>query len=293
MSSKLSALTEATDFLETDIDYIVKDPAGSPLSRKVTSLTRQRYYPMPQSGITGLTLSNNGTDANNDIDIAAGRAGAGTDDYNLILTSAKTKQLDATWAVGTNQGGLDTGVKANSTWYHVWLIARVDTHVVDVLYSTSATAPTMPTNYTKKRRIGAVRTDSSGNLIQFLQYGDKFMWKSPPFLDVNDTTLTTAKKNYTLSGVPSGLVVLALVNALVSHGASTIIVYISNPNLTDLAPSSSALPLAQFRTVTTNILHGMLEILTDTSAQISARSSASSTTIMASVLGWTDPRGKW
>jgi hypothetical protein len=89
----------------------------------------------------------------------------------------------------------------------MWLIARLDTHVVDVLFSASATAPTMPTNYTEKRRIGAVRTDSSGNLIPFLQYGDDFYWKSPPFLDVDDATLTTTKKNYTLSGVPGGLVV--------------------------------------------------------------------------------------
>lgn len=292
MSSKLTALTESILFGDSDQFYAVIDPGGSPLSRRVQSLTFQRYLPMPQSAITGLTLSNNGSDANNDIDIAAGRAVDGGGTYNLILTSAKTKQLDATWAVGTNQGGLDTGVKANSTWYHIWLIARVDTHVVDVLYSTSATAPTMPTNYTKKRRIGAVRTDSSGNLIPFLQYGDNFWWKSPPFLDVNDATLTTSKKNYALSGSPLGIVCEVFANAKVDHGTAAI-VYISNPNFTDLAPSASALPLVSLHSVGTNELDLQVKLITDTSAQISARSSASSTSFLVSVLGWTDPRGKW
>jgi len=290
MSSKLTALTEATDFLNTDIDYIVKDPGGSPLSRKVTSLTRQRYYPMPQDSITGLGLANNAGDANNDIDIAVGRALAAEGDYNLILSSALIKQLYAVWAVGTNQGGLDAGAKANSTWYHVWLIARVDTHVVDVLFSTSATAPTMPASYTKKRRIGAVRTNSSGNLIAFLQYGDDFWWTSPPFLDVDDATLTTVKKNYALSGAPSGLVLQVLANITITN-ASACNVYISNPNLTDLAPSASTAPLVSFSSGAANAR--LLRFLTDTSAQMSARSSAASTTIRASVLGWTDPRGKW
>lgn len=292
MASKLTALTATTDFSDTDIFYMVKDPSGSPLSRKITSLTAQRYFPMPQSAITGLGLSNNGTDANNDIDIAVGRVGASTGDYNLILTSALTKQLDAAWAVGTNQGGLDAGSKANSTWYHVWLIARVDTHVVDVLFSTSVSSPTMPTNYTKKRRIGAVRTDSSGNLIQFLQYGDNFWWTSPPFLDVDDATLTTTKKDYTLSGVPTGLVIEAILNIKCTH-ATTSIVYVSNPNFTNIAPSASALPLGTINSANSNGNVQQVKIMTDTSAQISARATASSTGIRISAIGWTDPRGKW
>lgn len=292
MSKNITQLTEATSFLDTDLFYAGIDPSGSPLDRKVTSLNIQRYLPMGQNAITGLKLSNNGSDANNDIDIAVGRVVAGTGDYNLILTSALTKQLNATWAVGTNQGGLDTGSKANSTWYHVWVIGRVDTHVVDVLFSTSATAPTMPTNYTKKRRIGAIKTDSSGNIIGFLQYGDEFLWKSPPALDVDDATLTTTKKNYTLTSVPLGLAVNVLFN-MVSSNAATNRVYISNPNLTDLAPSQTATPLSTLTANTTATLFSQGRMITDVSQQISMRASASSTTVRVAVLGWTDPRGKW
>lgn len=292
MSAKLTALTETTDFLTTDLFYLVKDPAGSPLSRKVTPLTLQRYLPMGQNEITGLGLSNNGSDANNDIDIAAGRALAGDGDYNLILSSALVKQLDANWAVGTNQGGLDTGSKAVSTWYHVWVIGRVDTHVVDVLFSTSVSAPTMPANYTKKRRIGAIKTDSSGNIIGFLQYGDEFRWLSPPALDVDVSNLTISRSDYTLASVPLGLVVEAIIN-IVTSGAAARVIYISNTNLTDANPSLTATPLGQVFSIGTNTGGGVVRALTNTSAQISAEANGANTVFKVAVLGWVDPRGKW
>lgn len=121
----------------------------------------------------GLTLSNNVTDATNDIDIAVGYAASDSAIPELMtLGTAITKRLDAGWAVGTNQGGLDTGSVANGT-YHVWLIQRSDTGVVDVLFSTSATAPTMPANYDRKRRIGSILRESAA-IVGFLQIGNYF-----------------------------------------------------------------------------------------------------------------------
>ena len=46
-------------------------------------------------------------------------------------------------ASGAN--GLDTGSEANSTWYHIWVIAKADGTVAG-LFSTSASSPTMPTD---------------------------------------------------------------------------------------------------------------------------------------------------
>lgn len=121
--------------------------------------------------INGLTLSNNATDATNDIDIAAGEA-ADTDGILMVLSSALTKRLDAAWAVGTGNGGLDTGSIADTT-YHVFLIQRSDTGVVDALFSTSPSSPTMPTNYDRKRRIGAILRESAA-IVAFRQNGDVF-----------------------------------------------------------------------------------------------------------------------
>lgn len=144
--------------------------------------------------IFGLTLSNNSTDSNNDIDIAIGEAASDdTSPALIILSSTITKRLDASWSVGTGNGGLDTGSKTNSTWYYVWLIRRSDTGVVDVLFSASPTTPTMPTNYNQKRRIGFVFVNSSGNIDPFVQFGDTYIWgvNKSASTTLSDTNVTT------------------------------------------------------------------------------------------------------
>lgn len=112
--------------------------------------------PQLQGYSTGLALTTNGADATNDVDIAVGAAASDVSPYYLLqLTGALTKRIDSNWVVGTNQGGLDTGAVANSTYY-IWLIQRSDTLVTDVLFSLSSTAPTMPTSYDRKRIIGSL-----------------------------------------------------------------------------------------------------------------------------------------
>lgn len=118
--------------------------------------------PQLQGYYFGLALTT-AADAANDITVATGSAAADTANYDLMqLTSAITKQIDAAWAVGNNAGGLDTGSVGNNTYY-IWLIRRPDTGVVDVLYSLSSTAPTMPTNYTQKRLVGRLTRVSATN----------------------------------------------------------------------------------------------------------------------------------
>ncbi len=136
------------------------------------------------------TIANNVTDATNDIDVGTGRVWVsnGTDE-KLVSTSVTIKRLDASWAVGTNQGGLDTGTKANSTWYYIWLIHRSDTGVTDLLFSTSATSPTMPTSYDYKRRLrcGAILTDGSGNIRAFSHWRNRILWGTA-IVDFNAST---------------------------------------------------------------------------------------------------------
>jgi len=69
--------------------------------------------------------------------------------------------------------GLDSGAEAASTWYNVWAIYNPTGGTWAALLSLSATAPTMPTNYTYKVRVGAIRNDSSSNLLRSLQYGTR------------------------------------------------------------------------------------------------------------------------
>lgn len=165
--------------------------------------------------IFGLTLSNNASDATNDIDIATGEAASTeTNPVLMVLALGLTKRLDALWAPGTNQGGRDTGSIANTT-YHVWLIQRSDTGVVDVLFSASATSPTMPANYDRKRRIGSIKRESAA-IVAFWQNGDVF--RRAAAIDRNSTA-ATASILLTLS-VPTGIVVAPIVHMSASVGAS-------------------------------------------------------------------------
>lgn len=137
------------------------------------------------SDARGLVLSTNAADPTNDVDISAGAATADTTAYAVMsLASLLTKRIDASWVVGTNQGGLDTGAVGNNVYY-VWLIQRSDTGVVDALFSLSATSPTMPTNYDRKRLIGSLARVSGSNTGLYSQLG---AFKSIPPLALSGLT---------------------------------------------------------------------------------------------------------
>lgn len=249
---------------------------------------------VPRGQIFGLTLSNNVSDATNDVDISAGQAASdATSPATLTLAASITKRLDAAWSVGTNQGGLDTGAIADTT-YHVWLIQRSDTGVVDVLFSTSASSPTMPTNYDRKRRIGSV-VRASGAILAFTQVGDEFLLTTP-VLDVNATNPGTSAVLRTLS-VPSGIKVQAMVNVHISQLTSgRSVVYVSSPDQTDTAPSIGAAPggLIAPSVGSNDESIQFMRVRTNTSAQIRTRHSASgaSDVIRIATQGWIDTRGR-
>jgi hypothetical protein len=251
-------------------------------------------YAPPKGHLYGLTLANNATDATNDVDIAAGEASSDATTPTLItLATGVTKRLDAAWAVGTGNGGLDTGSIANTT-YHLWLIQRSDTGVVDVLFSTSATSPTMPTNYDRKRRVGAVLRES-GAIVAFVQDGDYFRRKASR-LDV-DVTQASTTATRTLS-VPVGVRVQVYFQYIATDpsNANTTSVYFSDLDATDEAPSTSLAPLAaSFSSPASfNGSAGWQIIRTNTSAQIRSRTVAPAATAVLRIatLGWYDSRGQ-
>ncbi|CUA91257.1 hypothetical protein Ga0061061_1321, partial [Chelatococcus sambhunathii] len=130
-----------------------------------------------QNFVHGLALSNNGTDANNDIDIATGQArGNGV---TVTLESVLTKRLDASWSEGNGGGFLDTGSKASSTTYHVFAIRKDADGTGDAIASASVSPVSVPSGWTIVQRLGAVLTDGSGNIRSFVQNG-------------NDVTLVTS-----------------------------------------------------------------------------------------------------
>lgn len=243
-------------------------------------------------GLYGLTLSNNGSDATNDIDIAVGMAATDstTDPRTMVLSSALTKRLDAAWAVGSGNGGLDTGAIANTT-YHIWLIQRSDTGVVDALFSTSATSPTMPANYDRKRRIGAILRESAA-IVLFDQDEDIFMRRASSTTRNNTAAAASALLTF---AVPLGIPVrpITSLNFVVSASVAA-----------TMALGSAASGAATFTACSVNTGVGGQAaafnqpppiFTTNTSAQLyfaqvnSVGTPAGSTVL---TLGWVDRRGR-
>ena len=87
----------------------------------------------------------------------------------------KTLRSVALTIAGTSVGAnaLDAGTIAASTWYSVWAIYNPTTQTTAGLLSLSATAPTLPSGYTHKARVGWIRTDGTANKypLSFKQYG--------------------------------------------------------------------------------------------------------------------------
>lgn len=261
--------------------------AGSGVTEELTLAQIKLNTPL-RGHIDGLTLSTAGSSTT--MAVAAGEAADSTTTALLTLAASISKTTSA-WAVGTAAGGLDTGAIANSTWYHFHLIRRPDTGVVDVLFSLSATAPTLPTNYTQFRRIGSGRTNGSAQWVRFFQTGDRFLWDNLGTLDFNGTSSSTAAL-VTLS-VPTGLKVRALLNVQDSNPFQGTTHLISDPDVTDVAPSATAWPLGvagapQNGTGT----RGQVEMTTNTSAQIRQRNTRSDGTITIATIGWVDDRGR-
>jgi len=241
----------------------------------------------PERGkLYGLTLANNSGDATNDIDVASGFAASdGTTPFVMQLPSALTKRLDAAWAVGSGNGGLDTGSIANTT-YHVWLIQRSDTGVVDALFSTSATAPTLPANYDRKRRIGSILRRSA-SIAKFNQFGDYFNLFTQIVDFASSSNFPTAL--LTLS-VPSGIVVRPLLVGQAATGAGGVV---QNSMGSGAAGNVTLVPYQQIGPNQSD--YTTIDFVsTNTSSQIYLTSSVSGV-ILTNILlttGWVDTRGR-
>jgi len=138
--TKISALSAATAVAAAN--ELAINEAGT--SKKITA-EQLKDYIAPRGYLWGLTMSL-AADPANDITVAAGEAKDEAGARMIVLAAPITKRIDAGWAVGTDQGGLNTGAVANTTWYEVHLIKRVDTGVVDVMFTTTANRATLPAN---------------------------------------------------------------------------------------------------------------------------------------------------
>ena len=147
-----------------------------------------------QGAFKNLQVSATGTNAT--VTVSADEIAV--EDSSNAYKTLRTVSLSINSA-GAGANGLDAGSLAALIWYSVWVIYNPTTQTTAGLLSLSLTAPTMPSGYTMKARVGWVRTDGTANKfpLSFKQYGRRVQYA--PAAATNLTALPVMA-----SGTPSG-----------------------------------------------------------------------------------------
>ena len=246
----------------------------------------------PPGHLYGMTLSN-GTDATNDINIAAGKCRDSADTLNISL-SAITKQLDSAWAAGTNAGGRSSASLANGTW-HVFGIAKPDGTSDVLFHSNPDPSAVLPSGYTVYRRIGSIIRES-GAIVPFVQDGDYFQ-RVTASIDLGSANPGTSAVARTLA-VPYGISVIAQIFGFMSKINSTIAyTLISDLDTADQVPAGALCNLTPVSTASGQTAYSAGEIIVRTSTAAQVRTRITYATDLATQLfittrGWWDSRGR-
>lgn len=260
---------------------------GANVVDPLTAFPTQAAPFVPHGYISGMVCTNNATDANNDIDISAGVCRDSTNTVT-INGSAMTKRLDAAWAAGTGNGGLDTGSKAVSTEYYLHAILKDSDASVDYLFSASRTAPTMPSGYTYFRNIGWCKTDGSGSIVGIivreLSGGGVSIAKKTITNDLDVATTSYTTPANVAVDVMSGVKVKADLTYFLSD-SNACYVFIYDPDLSDVAPERTV-PSTNVSNINagTGAALSVTNVWTNTSKQIRIASSETLTALRLAVI---------
>lgn len=148
----------------------------SDIADLVTSQVNLKLAPLVTGNFKNLLIKNNTGTPNNIMDVTCDA---------LALTNSVTSVPKLATAISqspnittSGAGGLDTGSVASNTWYALWIIQKADATTA-ALFSLSATAPTLPSGYIYKARVGWCRTDGSSHIRPIIQYGRVAQYTAP------------------------------------------------------------------------------------------------------------------
>lgn len=263
-------------------------------------VTGRKTGVLPRGYLDGCVLSN-GTDATNDINIAAGVCRDSTNAVDITVAAMAGKQLDANWAPGAAAGMRNSAAGITDTTYHIYAVATA-LGVQDIYAHTSTTVATVITalqaesggsSYIYARRIGSILRESSA-IVPFVQDGDLFDRKAP--VANNSANPGTSAVTVTLS-VPTGISVEARMSfGMTQATTSRCYVFCAPLDTTDAAASVSNADAAGGggTSGSTWDIVAPKACRTNTSGQVRQRVSFSdaNTTILTLTKGWIDRRGK-
>lgn len=232
--------------------------------------------PMPRGHIDGYILSNV---SGASLQVASGAARDGLNQADINFSGPWTKGLLTPWSAGNGGGGSWPPAPAANGWADVYAIWGASAGTDFLAVAGGSTFGSLPSGFTNKRILGSVCFDASGNIYQFSQCGDEFLWLTP-FQDVNGTFSGTAAQVYTLH-VPIGRRVWALLRT----------VYASNQFLLSALDETDTAPSGYLMTAENSFLD-RLRVRTNAGGQVRLRIAAAPTTVQVATGGWIDPRGR-
>jgi microcystin-dependent protein len=181
----------------------------------IAALAASIEVAMPERYFSGFGLSLNTTKPSTTIDVAPGSARVTGNPVRLSAAISGVLQSAGVWSPGTNGNKLDRDVRVANTWYHVFVIRQITSGSADLLFSVSINAPAVPTGYEVIRRIASIKTDSTGEIVPFINMGRKF-WFVTPIRDAYATGVAALSSLTVSISVPAGLRVLATMHVAAS-----------------------------------------------------------------------------
>jgi hypothetical protein len=135
--------------------------------------------------ITQITIANNSTNPNTDIDFSGGNINI--DGFPTAPALTKRLQSSGSWSAGAGGNMLLSGAIASNSTYHLFAIYNPTTATADycAILGVAGVEPTLtgnqnvPAGFTKFKRVGSILTDISGNIRLFAQIKDRFDYLFP------------------------------------------------------------------------------------------------------------------
>jgi hypothetical protein len=225
-----------------------------------------------------IILSNNATDPTNDIDNTAGTFDF-DDGTGRGYLPAGTGQLDVLF--GTGNGMLMSGSKSNSTFYDLYAVCNLTTLLSKLFAVPRGTAITLPTGYTKKTKIGTIRTDSSGVIYPFKQRDRWFILNDKIQDRSHAASLGNTTRNLITTTCPSDMLGIFSGTA---YGNASDSLKIDSPYATDSAASGvNATAGGYYYNGNYNI-----KKIVNSSSQLAVRADASIMVVSIYTEGWFD-----
>lgn len=248
--------------------------------------------PASQGGFTNLVITNNSGTPNSQIDVSAGDIVVPN-----LLPGGGVKFANAAFTINcatTGVNGMDTGTLPTSGWVYVYAISNGAT--VAGLASLSSSAPTMPTGYTYRKRIGAMRTDSSAHFFRTRQLGAKAVYQvtsatNTTALPVVASGTQTPWTAFPVSGVTvptTAIEVRLILFASLNANSNTYIAVAPNNNYsTSITAGTPTAFGGNANTTTTAVINAQSDLLLENS-NIYVGTTGGFGAATVSMYGWTD-----